>query len=302
MNSEDSYRQQALAQLSSQNPHDRFLAAKALVGLGNSDDLSDLMRARKEETDATTQRWLDYAIKASATRLADNNIDIGPVEPDIDPTVVQRIKSQAIEWISGVLLHEIGSKIGLLSAAARQEILDYDSSNTAQQLSNLENIFEGIVELRKTANAAQLHDFDLAELVENIVLTEAAGSNIDVSMVGRKPLMLLSDPNLLRLALCNGIRNAIESVKSLEKSNNFAIVVNWEMTDRDFWVSIIDHGLGLIGPTETAFDIGRTSKSGHAGFGLAIARQAMEKLNGTVSLKPSAAGGATYEIRADIIK
>lgn len=302
MSNDDFLRNQAIGQLSSPNPHDRFLAAKALVGVGNSENLSDLMRARKGETDATTQRWLDYAIKASANRAADLNLDVGPTEPEIDPIVVQRIKSQAIEWISGVLLHEIGSKIGLLGSAARQEIPNYQNSATAHQLSNLEKIFEGIVELRKTAHAPQLQDFDLAELVENIVAAEIGDSNVVVSMVGRKPLMLLSDPNLLRLALCNGIRNAVESVKSLDRSDEFSIVVNWEMTDRDFWVSVIDHGLGLIGSVEAAFEIGRSSKSGHAGFGLAIARQAMEKLNGSVVLTSSAAGGAMYEIKAGIIK
>ena len=259
------------------------------------------MRARRSEIDSTTQRWLDYAIEASSKRSADPNLDSGPTQPELDPVAVQRIRSQAIEWISGVLLHEIGSKIGLISASARDEIPNYPESSTAHQLSNLEKIFEGVVELRKTAHTPQVQEFDLAELVESIVAAEVLGSDVDVSMVGRKPLMLLSDPNLLRLALCNGIRNAIESVKSLGKTNDFSIVVNWEVTDRDFWVSVIDHGLGLIGPAETAFKIGRTSKDGHAGFGLAIARQAMEKLNGSVILKSSIAGGATYEIKAEII-
>jgi signal transduction histidine kinase len=301
MSVDDTLRNSAIAQLSSPNPHDRYLAAKSLVSIGNTDNLSELMRARKGETDATTQRWLDYAIKSSSTRFADPNLDSGPTEPEVDPAAVQRIKSQAIEWVSGVLLHEIGSKIGLLGAAARDEIPNYPDSSTAHQLSNLEKIFEGIVELRKTAHAPHVQEFDLAELVESIVSTETLGFNIDVSMVGRKPLMLLSDPNLLRLALCNGIRNAVESVKSLDKENDFAIVVNWEVTEKDFWISVIDHGLGLIGSAESAFKIGRTSKSGHAGFGLAIARHAMEKLNGSVVLKSSAAGGATYEIKAGII-
>ena len=60
---------------------------------------------------------------------------------------------------------------------------------------------------------------------------------------------------------------------------------------------MLDKGPGIVGPTESAFDIGKSTKQGHCGFGLAIARQAIETLGGTVSLQPVVGGGALYEAR-----
>ena len=292
----------ALAQLTSTNPHNRYLAAKSLSNNGDSNDLSDLMKARRAETDNTTRRWLDYAIKACAKRVKQQTQDLGPVEPIIDSEMMQSIRAQAVEWVAGVLLHEIGSKIGLLSAAARKEITTYEGSETAKQLVNLELIFEGVLELRKAASAPQVTEFDLSELIESITAIETNSNDVYVSLVGRKPLLLVSDCNLLRLALCNGIRNAVESVRALSIPVDHSIVINWEITDTEFWISVIDQGQGLVTAGDAAFEIGRTSKTGHAGFGLAIARQAMEKLNGSVTLSSSTAGGVVYEIKGKIIK
>ena len=69
------------------------------------------------------------------------------------------------------------------------------------------------------------------------------------------------------------------------------------MTDVDYWVAVIDRGVGIIGPVESAFGIGKTAKRGHRGFGLPIARQAIETLGGSCTLQPIAEGGAHFEIR-----
>jgi signal transduction histidine kinase len=278
--------------------NERFQAAKALVRCGLPEDLTFLMGARRRESDRYVLRWLDMAIMSCSKKAAiDSASKLGKQEGVFSLDEREQIKTQAIEWVASAVLHELGSKIGLLVAAATREFPNYQGSDTQRHVHNLDKIFEGVSELRKATAAPRSQEFDLALLIEDIVAVETDGSGIDLSLVGRKPLSLISDAALLRLALCNGIRNAVEAVKTLGSTEDQRVVVTWEVTDNEYWISVIDHGPGLAGPSEAVFEIGRTNKTGHAGFGLAIARQAMEKLGGHVSLSQSTAGGATYEIR-----
>src|SRR5207302_9990647 len=114
-------------------------------------------------------------------------------------------------------------------------------------------------------------------------------------------LLIISDARLLQLAVCNGLRNAIEAVVEGGSSELDAIIITWGATDVDYWITVIDHGPGLAGPVESAFEIGKSTKQGQGrrGFGLAIARQAMQTLGGTVSLLPAVRGGTRYELRWD---
>ena len=75
--------------------------------------------------------------------------------------------------------------------------------------------------------------------------------------------------------------------------------MSWEQTDTDVWVAVIDNGVGLATGTDQAFDIGTTTKSkaAHYGMGLSIAREAARSLDGTVSLVPREEGGARFELR-----
>jgi len=75
------------------------------------------------------------------------------------------------------------------------------------------------------------------------------------------------------------------------------VTISWGDTDVDYWLAVVDHGGGLTGPIETAFEIGNSTKKDHIGFGLAIARQAVETMIGSLSLEPAKHGGALYTAR-----
>jgi C4-dicarboxylate-specific signal transduction histidine kinase len=128
-------------------------------------------------------------------------------------------------------------------------------------------------------------------------VTEVGEHEIDVSMHGGKPFLVTSDPALISLAISNGLRNAIDAVNSIGNTEPHRLIINWNKTDIDYWVVVLDRGSGIIGPIESAFEIGKTTKPGHSGFGLAIARQAIETLGGTCTLQPAAEGGTHFEIR-----
>lgn len=296
-------REEALDTLKKGTSHERYLAARAMIRVCKAEDLAALMALRKVENDAYAKRWIELSIDAcikkaqqeSATFLV-NAVVTEPLDSK------EELHTKAVEWVATALLHEIGSKIGLLVAAAKNEFSSYPGSDTERHVTNIMRIFDAIVELRKAATVPKVREFDLAELIHEIIAVESAGIDLDISLVGRRPLLINSDPDLLRLALCNGVRNAVEAVNSVTKSTAHKVVVAWELTDKEYWISIIDDGPGLLTSNGSLFEIGKTTKHGHAGFGLAIAKQAMERLGGQVQLSPSAAGGAAYELKSGLVK
>jgi signal transduction histidine kinase len=218
-------------------------------------------------------------------------------EFEVPAELKRQIRSQAVEWVAGLLLHEIASPIGLVKTWASREIPDYEHSNTKYHLENVQKTFEAIEQLKGAAAIPKPELFDLAEMMSNIVAEELADRHNIVSLIGPKPLMVRSDPALVRLAVCNGIRNALEAVATANRTETHPVIITWGETDVDYWVSVLDRGVGIVGPVEAAFEIGKSTKQGHSGFGLSIARQAIETLGGTVRLTPGADGGARYEAR-----
>jgi signal transduction histidine kinase len=89
----------------------------------------------------------------------------------------------------------------------------------------------------------------------------------------------------------------MEATESVDMPDRLPVVINWNRTDQDFWVSILDHGAGLKANLERIFDIGTSSKRGHLGMGLAIARQAVMSMGGDVVISPREEAGVKLEIR-----
>lgn len=293
-------REDAINQLSSNSSHARFMAAHELSKVATPEDLPLLLRARQLEHDAYVLKRIEAAI-AMCGQIESNSELEAFVNEAVDDDLSVGARARATEWIAGLLLHEIGSKLGLVAFEASNEIPSYDTSKTNRHIKNLQAIFDAIEQLKSATIQPRLEQFDLSELIEEVVYLENERKNVDVSLVGIRPLVITGGRQLLRLALCNGIRNAIEAVSGQaqdKKSGSDALVlVNWGTTDKENWISVIDHGPGLAGSPHSSFEIGKTTKGDHPGFGLAIARQALETLGGEVSLNTSSGGGAKYEMR-----
>ncbi|MPW11072.1 sensor histidine kinase [Paraburkholderia sp. CNPSo 3155] len=290
-------REQALSKLLSDSSHDRFHAARALMKLARPEDLQPLLKARHAERDSYVLKQIEVAIASCSKRVTVLEMDDDDQDEDES---LSRVKADAIEWISGILLHEIGSKLGLIALSASREVPNFVDSKTARHVRNLQSIFDAIEQLRSASIKPSIERFDLAELIDEVASVENEGNVADISLVGMRPLLVTSSRHLLQLALCNGLRNGIEAgvIKRQGGRESAAhLVVTWGKTDREFWVSVVDDGPGLARSAATSFGIGKSTKAGHAGFGLAIAMRALETLGGEVSLSPSPGGGAKYEIR-----
>lgn len=301
-------RSSALQDLAASESHTRLRAARYLSKNAIYEDLTVLKAAKRVETYSYVIEALDVGISRLSNTPVTEAESPNEEEPEIAQEIRKQAKSQATEWITGILLHEIAAPIGLVRGAAKREIKDYENSQTKKRLDALNSVFNGIKQLRGATTTPRPEQFDLSELISETVVhiaeelqipVGAQDGGIEVHQVGPKPMIINSDPDLVRIFLSNGIRNAFEAVRLIPLNESNLIVISWGQTDIDYWVSVIDKGTGIVGPSDAAFDIGKTTKKteGHSGFGLAIARQAIETIQGEVSLEPAVQGGAKYEAR-----
>lgn len=290
-------RDEATRLIQSSSPHDRIKAARFLAGEVQLGDLKFFQDVRARETVGYVKSVLDLAI-SRARDLAATETPAPTDAAGLTAELKQAVRSRAVKFIAGQLLHELSGPIGLLALAASQEVPDYPQSRTRKRMDALQRIFEAVEFLQTAATEPKPAQFDLSEVITEVASAERGKDGIEISFEGPKPLLVNTDKRLFEMALCNGVRNALEAVAGMEgHATTHPIIVTWGETDVDYWVSVLDAGPGLPQGSANCFDFGNTGKSGHAGFGLAIARQAMQSIGGTCELSPGAKGGARFDLR-----
>lgn len=292
-------REEALEGLSANSAYSRGQSARALADLGCADDLLHIRKALKDESVA----YVRYALQDTIKQLTSKSAPLLAAEDDaaaIPEEVRQQIYGQAVEWVTGFLLHEIASPIGLARLSGKLELGDrWEGSATRRHLETVHRIFDAIEMLKNAAGIPRPQEFDLAVMIDEIGETEVSHALPWISTIGPKPYLIKGDPALIRMVIGNGLRNAVEAVEAVggEEPQPHSVTINWGETDIDYWVSVLDRGIGIVGPSETAFEVGNSTKKNHSGFGLAIALQAVQTMIGVLSLEPARDGGAVYLAR-----
>ena len=72
-----------------------------------------------------------------------------------------QIKNEITEELTGQILHEIASPVGLLTTSAAREIPDYGASKTKVYIENLRRVFEAIEQLKGASAVPKPQEFDL---------------------------------------------------------------------------------------------------------------------------------------------
>jgi GAF domain-containing protein len=208
-----------------------------------------------------------------------------------------QIRARAIQEVCGAILHELPNKIGELGVHAREDVPNYETSSVKVWLDRCKALISAIRGLHTTAGGMPTRwEFDLAELVHAIADEEAEGESFDLSLHGPEPMLTQADQNLLKLAISNGLRNAIEAVNDLPRdAHRREVIVDWGTTSNETWLSIIDNGPGLR--TGAQFMLGKSTKKGHDGIGLTTAQLAMASMGGQMRLTPGKDRGAHFSIR-----
>ena len=210
----DKDRKEALALLNSTAPHDRLKAARTLRRIRNAADAPKLRTAIKAESVSWVKRALTAAL-TDCTTPSLNESDIADTSLDISEQLRHELYGKITQEITGILLHEIEPVFGLLRAAASEEIPDRAKSQTWTYLEYLKKILLGIQSLRIAASTPNLEEFDLAEVITEVAETEVSLDKATVSLVGHQPLICKNDASLLRLALANGLRNAVDALEGV---------------------------------------------------------------------------------------
>lgn len=279
--------------LRSKTAVDRLRGARALLENGRDVDLGLLRDLRAREVDSWVQGVLDRVIRSAwqpRTKVSDAD---GWTPPDLQ--LNDDIRAEAIQSVSKILLHELRPLAGGIIRATRELAGDaYLGSRSEAAISRLQDFLTTMHRLHDAAAPPNVVQFDIVELLNQEVAAGAFGTS-KVVMARSDTLIVLGDPELLRFAVQNCLRNAVEA--SLDDSD--PVVLTFGSNQSETWVAILDDGIGLPQDKDRLFEPGISlkSKEENFGMGLAIALRAMNSFGGYIELTPREFGGTACELR-----
>ena len=291
-------RSAALKGLESERVSTRLEAARVLENLARPEDRAILETRRRSEA----VPWVRNALKRAIARTSVPPEYPGGVVAAGTPSDIEdydgdeAIKGAALRDVAELFIHELRKPLGRALLYAQREIADFDLSKTGEELVRLQQFLDGLEELATATGTATPKEVNLRSLIaeEASVAGELEGAP-RIELRGPPSLDVIVDPALIRLVVSNGLRNAVEAVVSAE--SNQPIIISWGETDREYYMAILDSGPGVSPEAESLFEIGESSKRGHVGFGLALARQASRSLGGEIVLSNLEDGLTRFEMR-----
>ncbi|MDP1661347.1 MAG: HAMP domain-containing sensor histidine kinase [Phycisphaerales bacterium] len=239
-----------------------------------------------------------------------------PAEPDL---VADRL---------GLLVHELSGlvdgsmrHIGLALRNVDEGVtVRRETDNIADRLRTVQAALERMADaIRHAAGAAPMHwlqasfNATLADAVQYAVgimepLATDRGVTIETDL---DPSFRTLPPGHLYTVVVNALRNALESIVASGESKGTISVTGWvecrpgadpESSTRQFvWLEISDSGLGPPplpeGRESIVFEPAFSTKPGGVGIGLALSRQIVEGIGGSIELRSGPKGvGATLAV------
>jgi signal transduction histidine kinase len=243
-------------------------------------------------------------------RLKGRQDDLALLAADFD-TMAERVqtlletKQQLLRDVS----HELRSPLTrlqlALSLARRQDGgTERQLARIACEADRLEQLIARtlkLVRLERPVNALQGVTVDVGGLLQTIaqdVAIEAEARNCTVSVQADRGLEVTGDPELLRSAFENVIRNAVRygpsgSVVAVSAARGEGI----EVAVRDRGPGVPEKDLKLIFEPFYRVDAARDRAGGGEGLGLAIAARAIGVHGGTIEARNLAEGGLEVTMR-----
>lgn len=290
-------RDTALELLSAPNYYVRLRAARILTQTALSEDLEKLKTARLFETVTWVQQALDDAIERAGGAVKSFPVKISaPAQEEEEQLLIDDVNARAVRTTARKLVHDVKRFIGYVNLEASQEITDYQTSRTKQEVDRLRLLMQAIEKLSESAAVPNIQQFDISKLIKDTATAECSNTEVVLELSGTCPELVYGDDSLIQLILTSAICNAVEAVTDVKAViKDPTVVVSWGQTDREYWISIIDNGSGPPPKGEGLFDIGTTTKRiGHFGLGLAQAKTAALSLRGEIGLDVAALGGAKF--------
>ena len=300
--------------------------AKRDFKLQNTNSLADVLAPGSLET---LQQLLDEASSRSGVdvRLADsgsagiydciyldNPIAKGRllllVAQELELTHLRAVEDQILKNLTGTLVHEIRTPLTSMQGFA--ELLLQVQSLDPKESDKLNMIRLGIDRLNLLATAlgtvfneivephwmkVDLGSF-LLRTVEQVTAEKSLDDDVIKLEIDSADIQVVSDPELLRLALEQVLFNALEA---LDQPAAGDVLLTLKGRDREAAITVrnssTDAGAGDTSEWWVPF---YTTKSGHLGLGLVQVRRIIEALGGRAEIAPRRAGAVRLEITLPI--
>lgn len=195
-----------------------------------------------------------------------------------------------------VLSHEINNSLAPIRSIART--LGRMASNTELPMPISEHLSHGLEVIHDRADSLSRFLQSYAQVarvptparrataLDNLIARVAVlESRLAVKIIPGPQIYIYVDPDQLKQALINLIKNATDAVLLAEKDiSPEAVTVTWTIHSKDVEIWIRDEGIGLT-ETENLFVPFYTTKQTGSGIGLLLSRQIIEAHKGTLVLK-----------------
>jgi signal transduction histidine kinase len=212
---------------------------------------------------------------------------------------------KSLGTMSASLAHEIRNPLGAMKGLTQlaQEELPADHAaqthlrTVVNEAERLEKLVTDLLDFARTKEL-QVSEFNLEELLSDIKIMlqsklEASKTSLRFSL-NPNPLHLRSDPSGLRQVLLNVLINAIDATPS---DGEVVLAVMCEKDNKSLTIQIDDSGAGLGSRTsDELFRPFVTTKVRGTGLGLAVSKQIVESLGGSLTLENLPQGGARCSI------
>jgi signal transduction histidine kinase len=272
----------------------RLEAARALLGHGRASDRHLIATAARREDD-------QYVRSALLRLLVSLPLDQGTTAAT--ETVGQPLagtpeglRSVIVRQLTDLLTHELATIVGTLSHYAKREVATYSNSETKREIDRLDSVLKAMRALGDAAAPPQWKEVDISTFLSGLVQDERLVHNYEAVLTeGPSQHNITADEGLVALFVRNAISNAVEATLELHDEPR-PIVVAWGTDDRDHWIAVLDDGPGVSAAVEQLSEIGASTKDGHPGLGLTIAKQVSTSLGGDLALLPQARGGCVCRL------
>jgi signal transduction histidine kinase len=218
---------------------------------------------------------------------------------------VETEKSGALEQMIDEVAHEIRNPLTAIGGFARKvchKLAEDDPNRKYMQMiiedvAVLENMIKQLIEL-KSMEISQKEPVNINEIVIDsleVFGNEIAEKKIQVTMeLLDNPPLLSFDKKLMKRALCNMIKNAIEAMETTAKELKIVTVLSGNYLD----IKIADTGKGIEkDKIKNIFDAMVSSKVYSPGLGLTFALKIVQYHGGTISVDSEPGKGSTFTIR-----
>jgi signal transduction histidine kinase len=215
------------------------------------------------------------------------------------------VQLKSLGIMAASLAHEIRNPLGAMKGLTQlaQEELPADHSAQTQlrtvvsEAERLEKLVTDLLDFARTKEP-QISEFNLMDLLSNIKTMlqsrlEESKAELQFSL-DPNPFNLRSDPAGLRQVLLNVLINAIDATPA-----NGAVVLTAtrEEGHKSIVIRVDDSGTGLGGKnSDELFQPFVTTKVRGTGLGLAVSKQIVESLGGSLNLENLPQGGARCSI------